>query len=678
MQKCHSGTNTGSFSGTMCSNGRGNLASKTTSKKCVSPFGNENLMGGQSDNYSSSERGFRMVVTSCERMEQSVAIRAPNRSTTLHGRVRDRLGRMDARKESSGFLEQTAQRNALQLQGNVRSTHGNTFLPAYNKREISTSSIRQYFYDRVPKSPWRGSEDTVRYREDSMVDRVSKQHPNIREIFSRTQQCGGRPTFKAKPVIRMEITYQALPMVEQHVGSPHSGPFRDTHQYTITTLQQQVLRSQVGGRRRISATELEIGEQLCKPTIPADTRRNRSHQTTRSSSNGHNSGVARTGVVPRAKTVINRKPSGTSRVTSHNVDSRPDTRTFEKPQMATDGLESVWRHHLEELNWPERARSQCTMSWAPSTLRTYDRQLRKMKTFCLTNQIPFPPSDSGTVAAFLCEVADSSTKPRSILRCTTAAMSALYQATGERNPADSVEIKRLITALEKSNTREPMQRSTVMPVRPFVKLFEEWGENANLSLKQMRLKAITLLSLAIMARPSDLAPKGVFFSTDGTNKPIILSTDQLVFHDNGSLSIQLFGIKNDTHRKGFVVTIPCATNTFVDPVDCLKTYIRKSAPMRELCESKPLFVSLKAPFTAVSAGTIADQLNAAIKLAGLGDRGYSAKSFRPTAATVAIASGCDPDIARKIGRWECPAVFYDHYVHSRTPKDFVNKLFQHD
>ena len=340
-------------------------------------------------------------------------------------------------------------------------------------------------------------------------------------------------------------------------------------------------------------------------------------------------------------------------------------------------MESLWRRHLKDLQWSDRAQTQCTLSWAPSTLQTYNRQLCKLQNFCAETKCQFPPLDTATIANFLCHVADASPKPRSVLRCTIAALTAMYQASGTINPVDCVEINRLVVALEKTNTQKPMLRSSVMPVQPFVNLFESWSANELLDLKHLRLKAITLLALSIMARPSDLAPKGVFFK-DGVCRPMTLTTDQLVFHDNGTLTIQLFGIKNDTRRKGFSVTIPQADNKFLDPVACLKAYIRKSMPQRMLCTNNALFVSLKQPYGAISASSIGEQLNLAIKLAGLDGQGFSAKSFRPTAATVAIATGCDPDIARKIGRWECPSVFYDHYVHSKTPADYVNKLLQHE
>ena len=178
-----------------------------------------------------------------------------------------------------------------------------------------------------------------------------------------------------------------------------------------------------------------------------------------------------------------------------------------------------------------------------------------------------------------------------------------------------------------------------------------------------------------MARPSDLAPKGVRYKESGPHERMTLRKDQVTFNENGTLTVNLFGIKNDLHRKGFAVTVPPATNIAVDPVSCLAEYIGKSHLHRVLCDDDPLFVSLRKPYGAITAGTIADQLNRAIELAGLAGQGYTAKSFRPTAATITIATGCDPDIARKIGRCECPAVFFDHYVHSRTPSNLMDNMF---
>ena len=64
----------------------------------------------------------------------------------------------------------------------------------------------------------------------------------------------------------------------------------------------------------------------------------------------------------------------------------------------------------------------------------------------------------------------------------------------------------------------------------------------------------------------------------------------------------------------------------------------------------------------------------AIRTAGLENKGYSAKSFRPTGATAAIDSGENPDIVMKTGRWKTASVFRDRYVHSQPPIDHTHSV----
>ena len=251
-----------------------------------------------------------------------------------------------------------------------------------------------------------------------------------------------------------------------------------------------------------------------------------------------------------------------------------------------------------------------------------------------------------------------------------------YNGSGlqEQNPANCTEIRRLITALVKSGTTSPMQKSSVRPVAPCVSLFEQWGDNAQLDTKKLRLKAIVLPALAVMARPSDLAPKAVLFNGK-EEQQVLLSRDQVSFLPDGSMSIKLLGTKNDTQRKGHEIVLPPASNKVMDPAQCLMVYIERTTLERQIAPGCPLFVTLNKPYKAISAKTVADVLSQGIQLAGLDGQGFSAKSFRPTAATVAVESWCNPEIAQQVGRWASPAVFFEHYVHSKPPPDFLDKLF---
>ena len=54
------------------------------------------------------------------------------------------------------------------------------------------------------------------------------------------------------------------------------------------------------------------------------------------------------------------------------------------------------------------------------------------------------------------------------------------------------------------------------------------------------------------------------------------------------------------------------------------------------------------------------------------------KSFRPTGATIAIETGCDLEITMRQGRWKTRSVFFDHYVHFKTPVSMSSDILSHD
>ena len=186
-------------------------------------------------------------------------------------------------------------------------------------------------------------------------------------------------------------------------------------------------------------------------------------------------------------------------------------------------------------------------------------------------------------------------------------------------------------------------------------------------------KAITLLALLCMARPSDLAPMSTMFEPElGTTSRTALCTDQLVFNQDGSLTITFFGIKNDYNRKGFEVRIPRTEDAAIDPVGCLHTYIRRTTEQRPL--NGPVFLTLRSPYHAIKNTTIGDILCDSIKAAGLQDQGYTPRSFRPTGATAAIQTQCDPGTARLVGRWKSESVFYDRYVYPVATDKFSDRV----
>lgn len=176
-----------------------------------------------------------------------------------------------------------------------------------------------------------------------------------------------------------------------------------------------------------------------------------------------------------------------------------------------------------------------------------------------------------------------------------------------------------------------------------------------------------------MLRPSDVAPKGTIFDqVSESEESFIFSKDMIQFSVTGT-HVTFLGIKNDTDRAGFKVFLPRMNNDMFDPVKTLEDYIAKTNNVRI---DNAVFISLRKPHKAISAASVANILEDALTLAGLANKGFSAKSFRPTGATKAIESGIEPDIVQKLGRWKCSEVFKNHYVHSVTPVNYLSNLLQ--
>ena len=167
-----------------------------------------------------------------------------------------------------------------------------------------------------------------------------------------------------------------------------------------------------------------------------------------------------------------------------------------------------------------------------------------------------------------------------------------------------------------------------------------------------------------MTRPSDLAPQ------IGSNR------DQVQFNDDGSATITFFGIKNDSNRQGSEARVEPADRYEVDPVNCLKIYIARTAHCITTAPG-PVFLSLNRPYKAINFGSVAQILRDSIADAGL-SQSFTARCFRPSAATDTIVSGCDPQTTRQIGRWKTEAVFYERYVYPISQHNTAQTILSSD
>ena len=94
----------------------------------------------------------------------------------------------------------------------------------------------------------------------------------------------------------------------------------------------------------------------------------------------------------------------------------------------------------------------------------------------------------------------------------------------------------------------------------------------------------------------------------------------------------------------------------VCPVKTMICYLDRASNFRK--ENGPLFISLYYPYGALSSQAITNILNESISIVGLPRNTFSAKCFRPSSATKAVAEGYDPNIVQKVGRWKTSSVFF--------------------
>lgn len=174
------------------------------------------------------------------------------------------------------------------------------------------------------------------------------------------------------------------------------------------------------------------------------------------------------------------------------------------------------------------------------------------------------------LANFLQLLADSSDRPKSLLQCAVASVGHLFAGLKCKSPVTD-RIHGFVTALVKGGTALPLTPSQVFSVSAFRQLFRAW-EGGDFDLEKCRMQCLTLMAITLMLRPSDVAPRSIIVK-QGEPSPHIFRLRQVVENPDGSLTLSLFGTKNDYHRDGHTVLLPPAQNdTLMCPVRAFLRY----------------------------------------------------------------------------------------------------------
>ena len=493
--------------------------------------------------------------------------------TNCHRRESPWLGRSVRWTSRVRGLERPSLISVVERTRNARDSNGFEGVFQSDTRKEHSSSNRQHFCDGL-REPQGWSEPSSfkvskghlgRGDRDWCLDKV--------RAYSRSRDPGVRLLVQEGRQTQLEASSQTFCLPGPFMGSTHSRQIRELSKYTASAIQQQVLGAVVRSGRRVVPGQLGFRKQFCERTVLPTAQSFRRNSRSARSSNSYcakmvSSTVVQSSAKYGSRTAVKapEQPKGMS--------SDGCGRAVPEPEVVPICLEGMWQSDLKQKGWSADCIEKFQYCIAPSTLNSYNGALEKLYVFCKDKSCAFPPIDVRILAEFLATVAEKSARPRSVLNTTTAALGHMYRALDLPNVIERYEIRMFITALVKSGTSVPMLRSKAMPVGHFHDLFMNWADNDALDLKSLRLKAITLLALTAMLRPSDIAPNARQLNSHGECR-VVFSVNQLIFskHD---VKITFFGIKNDTARTGFDVQIPRSRNDKVDPVQTLLNNILRA------------------------------------------------------------------------------------------------------
>ena len=294
-------------------------------------------------------------------------------------------------------------------------------------------------------------------------------------------------------------------------------------------------------------------------------------------------------------------PQITKSQKSHAQKSR-STRTLKEQKVDTICLEDIWKERLSMQQWQDDSISQFLRAWADTTWLSYNRYFAQFQMFAAREKMKMCDIMSVDMANFLVSVARDSARPHSILMSAVSAVNSYFRAIQCQSPVNE-DVFKLIESLVKSGSVQPMRRTQVMPMAPFMEMFRKWGENLSLSTWALRLKSVVLLSLSMMLRPSDIAPHSKHADLEGKWLQNHVKRSWLSFSKVGYLEMYMFGIKNDYDRKGFCVAIPEASDGVLCPVCTLKEYLKCTQHL--VAQDGAVFLSLQKPYKPLSVQAVA-------------------------------------------------------------------------
>ena len=292
-------------------------------------------------------------------------------------------------------------------------------------------------------------------------------------------------------------------------------------------------------------------------------------------------------------------------------------------------------------------------SWRKSTRTTYKTYLSKWALYCVDKNISVLKPKLNQATTFLRKLFEEG-QGYSAVNTARSALSLILPRFGDFSFGTHPVVCQLVKAVY--NMKPPKSRYTQFwDVKHVLRLFKDWGQNNELSLKDLSRKLVMLLLLTTAQRGQTIVSL--------TLRGLQLENRQAIFHLESLLKHNRVGDPLDTLK---IKAFPECRRLCV--LAALKNYLQRTEQLRESTTEGSLFISFRKPYLPISRDTLARWTVSVLADAGIDTVRYGSHSTRGASTSAARVMGVPINTILKQASWKSASSF----------GRFYNRELEHD
>lgn len=330
--------------------------------------------------------------------------------------------------------------------------------------------------------------------------------------------------------------------------------------------------------------------------------------------------------------------------------------------MGSGSVPDIWQ------SWSGRDFSKEALLFAQNHIRQSTNKHRRrawneFSTFCRTSNVNPLAATPGLVASWLAHITNSrDLKGDTAKRYFGHVLSSLRIAGSdiEQHP-DAKRLRLVVQGITQKPSRSLPEDDDVHWATSSLTAHWATRPTALLELPELRSKALCLLMIAGIARPSDLAR---------------LDLTTLRTTPKGGISLRVWRAKNSGEKFSDPMVLPRLQQSQAEvcPTRTLRAYIEATArvrPARAPDTFHPVFLSQTSPYDALSPERISVEIKKILRQLGIPVGTYS---VRRKTTTEALEKGFSIQTVAKAGRWRSLDVLQNHYNRTRNTDELTTFL----